>query len=142
MRNLIRPALRAFWITAAVLIPANLLIMLAGQAANGTAITVDMQGQSMTVDAGPVIAASIVGPLLAAVGALVIIRLLPRRGVFVFAIAGAIVTLLSLFGTSSATTPTGVATLAMMHLVTGTVVVVGNAVIHARAKDRAAVSAR
>ncbi len=142
MRNLIRPALRALWTTTLVVIAANLLIMLGGQAANGAAVVVNMQGMSLTVDAGPIVGTSIVASLLAAVGALVIVRVLPKRGVLVFAIAGAIVTLISLSGATSAVTPTGMATLAIMHVVTGTVVVVGNAVIHSRAKERATVSTR
>lgn len=142
MKTLLRPALRALWTTALVAIAANLLVMLGGQAANGAPIVVDMQGTTQTVGVAAVIAASIVGALLAAVGALVINRVLPTRGVLIFAIAGALVTLLSLFGASAATTATGVATLVIMHLVTGTVVVVGNTVIHSRAKDRATVSTR
>lgn len=143
MRTLLRPALFALWSTAVVVIVANLIIVFSGTAANGTPILVEQQGMTLTVDALPAIAASIVGAVLAAVGTLVIVRLLsPKRGVLVFTIAGAIVTLISLFGTSAAVTATGVATLIVMHLVTGTVVVVGNAVIHSRAKDRAAVSTR
>ena len=142
MRPLLRPALLALCSTALVAIAANLIIVLGGTAANGTPILVEQQGMTLTVDALPAIAASIVGAVLAAVGTLVIVRVLPQRGVLVFAIAGAVVTLLSLFGTTAALTATGVATLMVMHLVTGTVVVVGNAVIHSRAKDRAAVSTR
>ncbi len=142
MRPLFRPALLALWSTAIVAIAANLIVMVGGTAANGTAIVVEQQGMTLAIDAVPVVFASIVGAVLAAVGTLVIVRLLPNRGVLVFAIAGAIVTLLSLFGTTAAATATGVATLIVMHLVTGTVVVVGNAVIHSRAKDRAAVSTR
>jgi len=44
------------------------------------------------------------------------------------------VTLLSLFATTAAVTAMGVATLMVLHLVTGTVVVVGNAVIHSKAR--------
>ncbi len=142
MQPLLRPALLALWSTALIAIAANLIIVFGGTAANGTAILVDQQGMTLTVDALPAIAASIVGAVLAAVGALVIVRVLPKRGVLVFATAGAIVTLMSLFGTTAAATATGVATLMVMHLVTGTVVVVGNAVIHSRAKDRAAVTTR
>lgn len=142
MRTLLRPALTALWSSALVAIAANLVIVFSGTAANGGPILVEQQGMTLTVDALPAIAASIVGAVLAAVGTLVIVRLLPKRGVLVFVIAGAIVTLLSLFGTTAAVTATGVATLIIMHLVTGTVVVVGNAVIHSRAKDRAAVSTR
>ena len=116
--------------------------MLEGQTANGAAIVVDQQGMTLPVDAGPVIAASIVGALLAAVGAVVIVRVLPLRGVLVFTIAGAVMTMLSLFATTAAVTSTGVATLATLHLVTGTVVLVGNAVIHSRTKDHAAISTR
>ncbi len=116
--------------------------MISGTAANGGPIIVEQQGMTLTVDALPAIAASIVGAVLAAVGTLVIVRLLPNRGPLVFAVAGAVVTLLSLFGTTAALTATGVATLMVMHLVTGTVVVVGNAVIHSRAKDRATVTTR
>ncbi len=142
MRTLIRPALFALWSTALVTIAANLVIVFSGTAANGTGIVVTQQGMTLTVDALPAIAASIVGALLAAVGTLVIVRVFPRRGVLIFAIAGTIVTLLSLFGTSAAVTATGVATLIVMHLVTGTVVVVGNVVIHSRAKGNAAVTTR
>lgn len=140
MRTLIRPALRALWTTALVAIAANLLVVIGGQAANGTAIVVDQQGMTLTIDAVSVVAASIVGALLAAVGTLVILRVLPRRGVLVFTIAGAIVTLLSLFATTAAVTATGVTTLVVLHLVTGTVVVVGNALIHSRAKVYATIS--
>ncbi|UTT63626.1 DUF6069 family protein [Microcella humidisoli] len=142
MRPLLRPALLALWTTALVAIAANLVVVLSGTAANGELIVVDQQGMTLVVDALPTIAASIVGALLAAVGTLIIVRVLPRRGILVFVIAGAIVTLLSLFGTTAAVTATGVATLIVMHLVTGTVVVVGNAVIHSRAKGNAAVSTR
>lgn len=142
MRPLLRPALFALWTTALIAIAANLVVMLSGQAANGAPILVNMQGMALTVDAGPVIGSSIFGALLAAVGALVILRVLPNRGVLVFAIAGAAITLASLFATTAATTPAGVASLAVMHVVTGTVVVVGNAVIHSKAKERAAVSTR
>ncbi len=142
MRPLLRPALFALWSTALVAIAANLIIVLGGTAANGTPIVVDQQGMTLTVDALPAIAASIVGAVLAAVGTLVIVRVMPKHGVLVFAVAGAVVTLLSLFGTTAALTATGVATLMVMHLVTGTVVVVGNAVIHSRAKDRATVTTR
>lgn len=143
MRSLLRPALLALWTTALVAMAANLIVMLSGTAANGGGIVVVQQGMTLTVDAVPTIAASIAGAVLAAVGTLVIVRLLPpKRGVLVFAIAGVIVTLMSLFGTTAAVTATGVATLIIMHLVTGTVVVVGNVVIHSRAKDRAAVSTR
>lgn len=142
MRNLLRPALRALWITALVAMAANVIALLGGQAANGAAIVVDMQGTTQTVETGSVIAASVVGALLAAVGALLIIRVLPRRGVLVFAIAGAVVTLASLGAATAATTVTGSLMLLIMHLVTGTVVVVGNVVIHSRAKERAAVPTR
>lgn len=142
MRPLLRPALFALWSTALVAIAANLVIVVSGTVANGGPILVEQQGMTLTVDALPAIAASIVGAVLAAVGTLVIVRLLPNRGVLVFAIAGAVVTLMSLFGTTAALTATGVATLIVMHLVTGTVVVVGNVVIHSRAKDRAAVTTR
>jgi len=142
MRTLIRPALFALWSTALVAIAANLIIVLSGTAANGTSIIVSQQGMELTVDALPTIAASIAGTVFAAVGALVIVRVFPRRGVLIFAIAGTIVTLLSLFGTTAAVTATGVATLVIMHLVTGTVVVVGNVVIHSRAKGNAAVTTR
>ena len=142
MRPLLRPALLALWNTALVAIAANLIVVFSGTAANGTPILVTQQGMTLTVDALPAIAASIVGAVLAAVGTLLIVRVLPKRGVLVFAIAGAIVTLMSLFGTGAAETATGVATLAIMHLVTGTAVVVGNAVIHSRAKGNAAVSTR
>lgn len=142
MRALIRPALFALWSTALVVIAANLIIVFSGTAANGAPIIVSQQGMELTVDALPAIAASIVGAVLAAVGTLVIVRVFPQRGVLVFAVLGTIVTLLSLFGTSAAVTATGVATLMVMHLVTGTVVVVGNAVIHSRAKGNAAVTTR
>lgn len=142
MRTLIRPALFALWSTALVAIAANLIVVFSGTAANGTGIVVDQQGMTLTVDAVPTLAASIVGALLAAVGTLVIVRVFPRRGVLIFAIAGTIVTLLSLLGTTAAVTATGVATLIVMHLVTGTVVVVGNVVIHSRAKGNAAVTTR
>lgn len=142
MRTLLRPALFALWSTALVAIAANLIVVFSGTAANGTGIVVDQQGMALTVDALPTIATSIVGAVLAAVGTLVIVRIFPNRGVLVFAIAGTIVTLLSLFGTTAAVTATGVATLVIMHLVTGTVVVVGNVVIHSRAKGNAAVTTR
>jgi len=142
MRPLIRPALFALWSTALVAIVANLAIVFAGTAANGAPILVTQQGMTLTVDALPAIAASIVGAVLAAVGTLVIVRVLPNRGVLVFVIAGGIVTLMSLFGTTAAETTTGVLTLMVMHVVTGTIVVVGNAVIHSKVKARAAVSTR
>jgi hypothetical protein len=142
MRTLIRPAVFALWSTALVAIAANLIAVLSGTAANGEPIVVDQQGMTLTVDALPTIAASLVGALLGAVGSLIVLRLIPRRGVLVIIIGGALVTLLSLFGTTAAVTATGVATLMVMHLITGTVVVVGNAVIHSRAKDRAAVPTR
>ena len=142
MRTLIRPAVLALWSTALVAIAANLIAVLSGTAANGEPIVVDQQGMALTVDALPTIAASIVGALLGAVGSLIVLRVLPRRGVLVIIIGGALVTLLSLFGTTAAVTATGVATLMVMHVITGTVVVVGNAVIHSRAKDRAAVPTR
>ncbi len=140
MRPLLTPALLALWSTALVAIAANLVVVFSGTAANGSPIIVNQQGMTLTVDALPVIAACVAGAVMAAVGALIIVRVLRSRGVLVFAIAGAVVTLLSLFGTTAAVTATGVATLMVMHLVTGTVVVVGNAVIHSRARDRAAVS--
>ncbi len=142
MRPLIRPALFALWSTALVAIAANLILVFSGTAANGTPIIVSQQGMELTVDALPVIAASIAGAVFAAVGALVIIRVFPRRGPLVFAILGALITVSSLFGTTAAVTATGVSTLIVMHLVTGTVVVVGNVVIHSRAKGNAAVTTR
>ena len=143
MRPLLRPALFALWSTALVAIVANLLVLFAGQAANGAPIFVEMQGMTLDVDPVTVILATIAGALMAAVGSLLAMRLLPPgRGPLVIIIAGSVLALLSLFGTTAALTATGVATLVVMHLATGTVVVVGNAVIHSRAKDRAAVSTR
>ncbi len=142
MRTLIRPALLALWSTALVAIAANLIVVFSGTAANGEPIVVDQQGMTLVVDALPTIAASIVGAVMGAVGSLIVLRLLRHRGVLVIIIAGTVLTLLSLFGTTAAVTATGVATLMVMHLITGTVVVVGNAVIHSRAKDRAAVPTR
>lgn len=142
MRSLIRPALFALWTTALAAVAANLIVLLGGQAANGAAIVVAMQGTSLPIDFGPVIGASIAGAVLGAIGALVILGILPRRGILVFAIAGVILTGLSVLATTAATTPTGVATLAVMHVVTGTIVIVGNTVIHSRAKRSAAISTR
>ncbi|MBX9719394.1 MAG: hypothetical protein K2X36_11220 [Microbacteriaceae bacterium] len=142
MRTLIRPAVLALWSTALVAIAANLVAVYSGTAANGAPIVVDQQGMTLTVDALPTIAATVVGAVMGTVGSLVVLRLLPRRGLLVIAVAGAALTLLSLFGTTAAVTATGVATLIVMHLITGTVVVVGNVVIHSRAKDSAAVSTR
>ena len=142
MRTLIRPALFALWSTALVASVSNLIVLFAGQAANGASVFVDLQGMTLDVDPVTVIFATIAGALMAAVGSLIAMRLLARRGPLVIIIAGSVLALLSLFGTSAATTTTGVVTLAIMHLVTGTVVVVGNVVIHSRAKDRAAVSTR
>jgi hypothetical protein len=142
MRNLIRPALFALWTTALVAIAADLIVIFAGQAANGAEVGVAMQGQTVLINAVAVIATVIFAAVLAAVGALVIVRIFPKRGVLVFAILGAIVTLASLGAATTALTPTGSITLVFMHIITGTVVVVGNAVVHSRAKDRAAVSTR
>lgn len=142
MRSLLRPALFALWTTALVAIAANLIVLLAGQAANGAAIVVSMQGMTLTVDAVAVVGASVVGAVLAAVGAAILSGLMPRVGLRVFAIAGVALTLLSLFATSGAGTATGTAALAVMHVVTGTVMIVGNTVIHSRAKQRAASSTR
>lgn len=142
MRTLLRPALFALCSTALVAIAANLIAVFSGTAANGEPIVVDQQGMTLTVDAVPTIAASIVGAVMGAVGSLLVMRLLPRRGVLIIVIGGTLLTLLSLFGTTAAVTATGVATLMVMHLITGTVVTVGNVVIHSRAKDRAAVTTR
>lgn len=141
MRHRIRPALTALWTSAVIAIVANLLILLGGTAANGSPVTVEQPGMTLEVDALATIAASIVGSLLAAAGALVLISLL-RRGALVFAIAGAALTLLSLAGTLAATTTTGVAMLMTMHLVTGTVVVIGNVTVHSRSEARAPQSTR
>lgn len=142
MRPLLRPTLFALWSTALVAIAANVIAVFSGTAANGEPIVVDQQGMTLTVDAVPTIAASIVGAIMGAVGSLLVMRLLPRRGALIIVIGGTLLTLLSLFGTTAAVTATGVATLMVMHLITGTVVTVGNVVIHSRAKDRAAVSTR
>ncbi len=142
MRPLLRPVLLALWTTALAAVVANLIVLLGGQAANGAAIVVTMQGTSLPIDFGPVIGASIAGAVLGAVGALVLVGILPRRGLLVFTIAGVILAGLSLTATTAATTPTGVATLVGMHVVTATIVIVGNAVIHSKAKSRAAISPR
>lgn len=131
MRSRIRPALLALAATAGIALAANLVILLVATAIGGP-VVVEQPSMTMEVTAGAVIAASIVGALAAAVGSLVLLRALPVSGIRVLVIAGAALTLLSLGGTLGATTPTGVAALALMHLVTGTVVVVGNAVIHSR----------
>lgn len=137
MHTALRPAVTALWTTALVAAAANLLVLLGALAAAGEPIVVEQAGTSMEVGAIAVIAASVVGAVLAAVGAVVLTRLLPRRGLTFFVVAGAVLTLLSLFGTLGATTTIGVATLMTMHLVTGTVVVIGSAVIHTRRKARA-----
>lgn len=142
MRSLLRPALFALWTTALAAVAANSLALLGGQAANGATIVVSMQGTTLPIDFGPVVGASIAGAVLGAVGALVILGILPRRGALVFSIVGVIVTGLSLTATTAATTPTGVATLVVLHLITATIVIVGNTVIHTRAKRRAAISPR
>ena len=131
MRSRIRPALEAFAATAVVAIVANLVILLAATAVGGP-IVVSQPGFTVEVTAGHVVAASVVGALAAAVGSGVLVRVLPRAGVLVLVIAGGLVTLVSLGGTLGATTTTGVVALMLMHLVTGTVVIIGNAVIHRR----------
>lgn len=137
MRTRIRPALTALWTTAIVAAAANLLVLWGGVAANSGAIIVEQQGMTLEVGIASVIAASIVGAVLAALGALVLLRVFPRRGRTVFVVAGAALTLLSLAGTLGAATGVGIAALMIMHLVTGTVVVIGNAVIHTRNEARA-----
>lgn len=131
MRTHIRPALLALAATAVVASAANLVIQLVATAVDGP-IVVEQPGMTMEITAGPVIAASVTGALAAAIGALVLLRVMPASGIRVFVILGVALALLSLGGTLGATTPSGVIALALMHLVTGTVVVVGNAVIHAR----------
>ena len=137
MRTALRPAVTALWMTALVAAAANLVVLLGALAAAGEPIVVEQQGTSMEVGFAAVIAASVVGAVLAAVGALVLTGLWPRRGLALFIGAGTVLTLLSLFGTLGATTALSVAALMVMHLVTGTVVVIGNAVIHSRRKARA-----
>lgn len=131
MRTRLRPALIALAATAAVAIAANLIVLAGAVLANGPVI-VNQPGMTVEITAGPAIAATIAGALAGAIGSLVLVSLLPASGVRVLVVVGALLTLLSLAGTLAATTTVGVGALALMHVVTGTVVIVGNAVIHTR----------
>lgn len=142
MRTRIRPALTALWTTVLVAIAANLLVLLGGVAANGGPVIVEQPGTSIEVAPPLVVAASIIGAVIAAIGALVAVLLFCGRALTVFVIGASALTLLSLLGTLQAATPTAVATLMIMHLVTGTVGVIGNAVIHDRAARRSGSEAR
>lgn len=127
-----KPTIRTFLIALAISFTiagaADVLILLIASVIDGAPPYVEVPGRSTEIGAGPILFFVFVGSLGGGIVAAVLRRW--RWGLRVFVAAGVLVTLVSLVAVGSATTPTGVVALALMHVVTGGTIVAVNVILH------------
>lgn len=129
MAGVVRTAAVAAGVSFVIAGVINIALLLIANAIDGE-IVVEIPGRTQPVGVGEVLFVTFAGALAAAIGTAVVVRW--RWGLRLVVIAGAAVTLLSLFGVSAANTTTGIIALTLMHLVTGATVVAVNVILQRR----------
>lgn len=129
MSPVVRTAAVAAGLSFVIAAAVNLALLAIANVIAGQ-IIVAIPGRTQPVGVAEVLTVTLLGALVAAIGTAVVVRW--SWGLRLVAIAGAVITLLSLFGVFAANTTTGVVALLLMHLATGATVVIVNVALHAR----------